>query len=351
MDIFNLKLDKEKLMDFSQHFKIERPAFMGSRFFPDVKTQYLEAEYMKLSADGNIPSIALVHALDTEARLAERPNFQKASIEKLFFKEKINVSERLQMFFAGTAGTLPDSTIMDFVYNDGARLSEDVLTRTEVAKMEAFTTGKMTIRENDLTLDVDYGVPSDHRETVKWYGNPDADVIGYFQKVIDNLADKGVTPSNCVISQKIASYLRTNKGIQRAINGTLEEGILLTLPKVNALFSELFGFSFEVANNGVYKYQKADGTFTTKRFYDADTIVLYQAVNGSVGRALWGPTPEELSNASWDSKSLNQFITVTSWSQNDPVATWVKASGLMVPCIPNPELLYYVNVTDATAGE
>ena len=339
MDIFNLDINKEKLIDFSQHFKIQRPAFMGSKYFPDRKTQYLEAEYMRMSADGNIPAVALVHAFDTEARIAERPDFQKASIEKLLFKEKINVTERLSMFFSGTVDTLPDSTIMDYVYNDSARLSEDVLTRTEVAKMDAFTTGKMVIKENGLDLVVDYGVPSDHRETVEWFGDPDADVIGKFQKIVDKLADEGITPTNCTVSQKIASYLRTANA-----------GVLITMEKINALFSELFGFTFEVANNGVYKYQKADGSFATKRFYDENTIVLYQAVNGSIGAALWGPTPEELANGPWSSKNLGQYITVTSWAEPDPVATWVKASGVMVPCIPNPNLLYYITVSDATVN-
>ena len=52
-------------------------------------------------------------------------------------------------------GAFNDSALIDFVYDDWGRLAEGVRCRTEVAKMEVLSTGKMTIKENGLIKNSD----------------------------------------------------------------------------------------------------------------------------------------------------------------------------------------------------
>nr|WP_319488577.1 terminase gpA endonuclease subunit [uncultured Caproiciproducens sp.] len=176
MDILTAVADKDRL-DFSQNFNIVRN-YDGDREFPDIKTQYLEAEYLRLSDALQLPTAAMVHAFDTEAHLGKRPTAEKVTIEKLLIKEKINQSERVQLLKdKGVTGT---ESLLQYIFNDAGRLAENVKTRTEVAKMEVLATGKMTVQENNLNFAVEYGVSKDNHFTLDW-DDPDHDILGDIQ--------------------------------------------------------------------------------------------------------------------------------------------------------------------------
>ena len=95
-DILELISDADRL-DFSQNISVARPAYLGDRLFPDQKTESLKAEYLRLANGAQIPTMATVHAFDTEAEIATRPALEKTEVEKLFIKRKINQSERVQL--------------------------------------------------------------------------------------------------------------------------------------------------------------------------------------------------------------------------------------------------------------
>ena len=44
-------ITERDMLDFSQGFNVQRN-YLGSRLFPDQKTQYIEAEYSRIAASG-----------------------------------------------------------------------------------------------------------------------------------------------------------------------------------------------------------------------------------------------------------------------------------------------------------
>ena len=62
-DILRMLSQAEQL-DFSQNFLIPRPNYIGDTIFPDRKTQNFKAEYLRLAAGSQLPTMALVHGLD-----------------------------------------------------------------------------------------------------------------------------------------------------------------------------------------------------------------------------------------------------------------------------------------------
>lgn len=86
---FNIleSITQEERLNFSQNFSVKRPGILDT-IFPDTKTQYLKAEYYRLMAGQNLPEVAFVHALDSEAEIGTRPGFEKVLTEKLFIKRK-----------------------------------------------------------------------------------------------------------------------------------------------------------------------------------------------------------------------------------------------------------------------
>ena len=89
-DILRMLSQAEQL-DFSQNFLIPRPNYIGDTIFPDRKTQNFKAEYLRLAAGSQLPTMALVHGLDTEAHIGSRPALERVTVEKLL--SLIHISE------------------------------------------------------------------------------------------------------------------------------------------------------------------------------------------------------------------------------------------------------------------
>lgn len=195
-DILRMLSQAEQL-DFSQNFLIPRPNYIGDTIFPDRKTQNFKAEYLRLAAGSQLPTMALVHGLDTEAHIGSRPALERVTVEKLFIKEKINQTESLRQVLEN--GAFNDSALIDFVYDDWGRLAEGVRCRTEVAKMEVLSTGKMTIKENGLNFSVDFGVPNGNTGFDIDVSTPDKNVLAQIEEIVETARDKGFTISGKII--------------------------------------------------------------------------------------------------------------------------------------------------------
>jgi hypothetical protein len=340
MDILSAITDKDRL-DFSQNFNIAR-TYQGDGEFPDIKTQFLEAEYARLADSLQLPTAAMVHALDTEAHIGTRPTAEKVTIEKLLIKEKINQTERMQLLQGkGVTGTQP---LLDYVFNDMGRMAENVKTRTEVAKQEVIATGKMTVQENNLNFSVDYGVPMDNYFTLNW-DDPDHDILGDIQSMVDYAHGIGKTPTRAKTSSAVLMKMRKNTAIQKAIGGIYMQGVMPGITQINGLMMENWQFAI-VINDAMYAYENGDGTKSSARYFDRNTFSLYTlGANGAIGTGLWGQTQEEKDYGDWTEKSARQFITVVQWKEKDPPVLWTKACGLFIPVLPDPKGLFIAKVS------
>lgn len=347
-DILELISNADRL-DFSRNLTIARPAYLGDRLFPDQKTENMMAEYLRLANGATMPVMATVHALDTEAEIGSRPVFDKARVKKLLIKRKINQTERMQLLVEN--GVYADDAIVRYVYDDMRMMADAVKVRTEVAKMEVLSTGKMSISENRLTLNVNYGVPSANTAYELDLG-PNADIIGQLQAIVDAAAENGEIITEAVTSNRIIRKLAENKGIQTSIYGSIGQGTYVPTERIQTLFSQLFGFSTLNTNDLRYKVQRADGAEESKRFFPENKIsFIASGADSGFGVGLWGVTPEEAEYGQYGEKSADQYITITQWATPDPVAVWTKASGMFIPVLPNPNGLFVATEKASSANE
>lgn len=332
-------VDQKDLLAFSQNFDVTRN-FMGSRLFPDRKTQYLQAEYSRMMKNGTLPQVALVHAHDTEAKIAERVGFETVEVEKLLIKEKINQTEAIRELTNG----MEMDNVRQYIWDDVARIAEMVVTRVEKAKIDAIAKGKYIIAENNLSIEIDYGIPDDNY--IKTWWDEDANILADIIAWRDQAEDNGPTPTRALTTRKVFRKIQNNTAIQRQIFGTQGVGIIPTPEQVNALMVAQAGITIEVDED---KYGILEGgVMKAERFFPEDTFVLYApGNNGGVGEGLWGVTPEERGMASgFTAMSQRQFVTVSQWQTPDPVAVWTKASGLFVPVLPNVYSHIIANIAD-----
>ena len=202
------------------------------------------------------------------------------------------------------------------------------------------STGKLIINENKLSINIDLGVPTENFVTADW-ADPEHDILGDLWKWKKIAKDQGQTITRAQTSEKILGYMQKNKGIQVAINSALGVGTFVSVAQVNTLMQQMFSFTIETDEDVYATLEKQeDGTLKRKstRFFPEDKFTMYVAgPSGKLGSGLWGVTPEELRYGPWTKKSEKQFVTITQWETDDPVATWTKASGLFVPVLPVPE--------------
>ena len=335
-------------------FQISRPDDPADLLFGDQRTDNLVAEWESIADEYQIPVMAQFHGFDTESQKTFRMPVDKHNIEKGLIKVKIDQSERLRALLRN--GVQEDSAIYDYVINDGLRLAEQVITRTKVAKNEILYSGKVTIKENNLDLTVDYGVPDAQTQlTLDFGAGATKSVPDQIQDIVDAATAMGITLNGIYTSKAMVSKLRQNADIQKAINGVNMQGVLVSRAALEAYLSDEFGIDTIITNDLQYGQSATKGAndrpvVTYARYYPADKITFFATgIVGSLGMGLWGDAPELDVAQLLATSEESPFICITQWTENDPSVLWTKASTLFMPVLYNPNSLFIATATSTPA--
>lgn len=322
MDILS-RIKPADLASFAASYDYKVSGFMGQKLFPAQKSGNLKLAYQQIVEGGDLPVMAQVHALDTEARIGDRTNYKEIELQKLLIKEKLNQGERIAYLMDNLGGK--ESDIVEYIYNDAANLLSRVIVRTEVANMELLSTGRLTIKENGVDTVVDFGFNDDNKIALTGWSSPDHDILGDLQKVANKAKAKGFKVVRAITSGKIVNYLLMNKGIRAFWDGKV---VPITEKGVLEFIDSNYGIEF-VTNDDVYKLSASGAE--VKRFFDENAIC-FLGTRGALGNGLFGTTPEELKLKETAMRE-KMLCTLTMWESEDPATTWTKASGLYLPVI------------------
>ena len=319
--------------------------------FGDEKTDNLVARWESLASEFQIPVMAQFHGFDTEAKTTFRVPIDNHNIEKGLIKVKINQSERLRSLIR--SGVQGDQRLYDYVLQDGIRLADQVITRTKAAKNELMATGKVTIKENNLDVTVDYNVPAEQM-AYEFDLTQDEDVASQIQKVKDDASDKGIIIDGLMTSTKNLTKLRNNKFLQTAINGNIGAGALINRTSLESYLSDEFGINKIVTNDLKYVADwkiNEDGRPSTisKKYYPENKMTFFASnPAGRLGVGLWGDAPEVDAARFYEvgTNEVSPYVYIMQWMETDPAVLWTKASALFMPVLYNPESLFIGTVKD-----
>lgn len=350
---FNGLIPQEEWLDVG--FQVNRPNDPLDGLVGDIRTENIMAKWQSIAAEYQTSIMAQFHAFDTEANTTIRVPVDTHNIKKALIKVKINQSELLQEYIDN--GVRGDSTLRDYVLNDGIRLADQVFTRSKVAKAEMLATGKITIKENHLDLPVDYGVPASHT-VFELDLSPNADISGQIQDIIDAATDSGVTLTGFITSRKNITKMRRNTNLQKEINGNIGAGALVSQAALYAHLEQEFGLSRIVTHDLTYGADAKPGSdgrpVITKKRYFPDNKISFFATNpaGYVGTGLWGDPPETRLNGFYpvNASGVAPYVYVTQKMEWDPAVLWTKASGLFMPLLYDPNSLWIATVTESSAA-
>lgn len=330
-------------------FDVTRPNDPIDGLFGDEKTNNLIARWQSIASEYQIPVMAQFHGFDTEAKTTFRVPIDTHNIEKGLIKVKINQSERLRELI--NSGVQQDE-LVDYVLNDGIRLADQVFTRTKVAKNELMASGQVTIKENNLDLTVDYGVPAANKAYTLDLATT-ADIDAQLQAIIDDATAQGVVITGMMTSRRNITKMRNNAGLQKNINSNVGVGALIRSSSLEAYLSEEYGINRIITNDLTYGASAVIGSndrpqITTARYFPVDKVTFF-ATNpgGRLGVGLWG-NPPEVDAATFykvNQSSVSPYVYVSQNMEWDPAVLWTKASGLFMPVLYNPKSLFIATVS------
>lgn len=302
-------------------------AFGLSAFLPDVLTD--DIDFRASVGGGGLNRAASFRAYDAESPISGRKGVSRISGELPPISEKRILGEYDRLKMRG----LSDG-IKSVIFNDAVDLAKAIQTRLEIARGEALMDGKVTIEENGLALEADFGRKASHTVTAGalWGtgGDPIADFLAW-QAVY--VATNGVRPGATLTSQEVVSALMRNAKIREYTLPAGSTQQIVTVDAINALLQ-----SFGLPPLSVYEAQVDDGTGTAKSIIDPKKILFLPPAGAKLGETLWGVTAESLDADYAIDATEAPGIVVGSYSDKDPVALWTKASAIALPVVPNTNL-------------
>lgn len=326
-------LKGEQWIEISEGFDYLRATrdFTGLKLFPMFRTDNMKLAVASLVEGADVPVMAVVHALDAEAQIADRPDFKELQYELLLVKRKINQGEALRKKIRDLGMSSEERAVIEAVYNDAANLIAQVLTRFEVMADEALCTGRLTIDENDVDVTVDYNLPDEHRLVVSSWSSSAHDILGDLVKIQKVAKNKIV---RALVSDKVMGYITNNAKLNSIAS---DAGEYLTDAFAKNYIANKIGIEF-VEVGGTYKLNHQ--STTEYNFFDEDVIV-FLTTDGTLGYTYVTTTPEEdLGIAA----RTNGFVTVSQKVEWDPAALWTKASAVGFPAFRDIKQLYICTV-------
>lgn len=295
--------------------------FVGLKLMPMTKTENMKVAIYNLLAGQDIPVIALVHALDSEARIADRPDYEEIKAELFLIKAKLNQGEELRKKIKDMGMSAEERTILNAIYDDIANLISRVLTGFERRACELLSTGKIVIDENGAKKTVNFNFSAKNSIPVSGWATASHDILADIVALKKASSNKIV---RAIVSGKIMGYIMANEKINAFATNA------------NEYVTEEFAKNFLLSKFGI-EIIVDDRTFKTDyvggkeyRFFDEDTVI-WLTTRGVVGKTFMTSTPTEDAN---ETDAKYGFVAVDAWMEDhDPHITWSMAEGIGLPVI------------------
>ncbi|RMX24374.1 major capsid protein E [Limosilactobacillus reuteri] len=327
--------DQNTVLDYTRNRQY--PDMLGDTLFPATKVPTLEVEILK--AGSRVPTIASYSAFDAEAEIGSR-EASKMTAELAYVKRKMQITEEMLIKLRYPRNNAEANYLKQYVFNDIDAMVQAVKARGEKMTMEMFATGKITDKDNGISID--YQVPKEHQTALAsntTWDSGSASIIENLQDWSDKL---DITPTRALTSKKVLRTLMRSTEIKEAIFGK-DTGRVVGQADLDQ-FMVAQGLPVIRAYAGKYREEDAKGKVKTQTYFPEDRIVLF---NDEVpGEKIYGPTPEEnrLISTNAQVSEVGNIMAKIYESGEDPIGTWVLAAATMLPSFASADNVYQAKV-------
>lgn len=309
-----------------------RTPYFGESKFPNKKKLGLKLEFVKGAK--NAPVMLYPSALDAKVIPISRQGFTVQTEKMPFFKNSMLVNEemRQELNMLAENNNTAINTIAERIYDDEMTLLENAALTREILRMQALTTGLISVSANGQALSYDYGVPSENQKTptVAWDVAATADPITDINEWKLQISSKyGTEITEGLLNSVTLSYIQKAKAVKDiAFANIANTPASMSAARTLQLLKEETGVTFYVYDKG---YDN-DGKFT--KFVADGTVVLMP--EAQLGNTWFGTTPEEsdLMGGVGTKASVtiaDTGVAVATYKEEDPVTVVTKVSEIVLP--------------------
>ncbi|SQC85390.1 major capsid protein E [Clostridium perfringens] len=326
-ELFNTK-------ELLNYYRVKKqPAMLGDTLFPARKIQ--DIKFDMITGANGLPVSASIHAFDTETELASREVLQKGAAELALIKRKIAIGEREIIAINNPRMDSEQKALVMELFKDGDKMVESVQTRIEAMRMELLSSGKINVKENGVSITLNYSVPGGNKKTFDWSDPATAKPLEDIKTLADAVEDaSGTKPTRILTSSKVLNKILACESVKKAIFGVNFDKIA-TRKDLNSLL-ESMELPQVATYNAKYKVQGSNGKYTTKRYFPENILSMF--AENALGETIYGLTAEEIellgSNKMEEAKMVgNIFVGVEK--EGDPVRRYTKAVATALPTLEN----------------
>lgn len=345
MTIFDLMQSSELVAYWEELSQHEAP-YPCEELFPDDKKRGISLKWLK-GAKG-LPVVLKVSAYDAHAIPRPRIGFEKLSAEMPYFKESTYIDEELRQelnLVLETGNQAYIDSVMDKIFDDETRLLRGARAARERMRMQALTTGAVSMKANGQNFNFEYGVTHTGNAATKWSDRTGSDPIEDLRLAIEEVEDAtGAKITRAMMDAKSWRNLLNNEKIKKSILWRTEGVGTVSNSQLRAYIAD----ELDELEIFVNKKKYVDENDRTLPFMPDNTVVLFPA--GELGKTWFGTTPAESDLLS--SKVANVTITdtgvaVTTAEHVDPVQVETIVSMI---CLPSFEMADQVYIMDTEAA-
>lgn len=325
-------LEQKELVRISNDFNYLSVTqdFVGLRLMPMFKTENMKLAIHNLLEGHDIPVSALFHALDAEARIGDRAEYEEINFELCLIKEKINQGEELKKKIKDLGMSSDDNTTLRATYDDISNQITKVLVGFERRACELLSTGKNVIDENNAKKTIDHKLSAKNKIDFSGWADPTHDILGDIVALKEASDNKIVRQ---IVSSKVMGYILSNNKINEIAG---KAGVYVTRNWAMNYIRDNFDIDY-IVDDRTYKFSHKDSK--QYRFFDEMTVISLTS-RGEIGKTFMTSTPTE-DFAKTDVKY--GFVAVDQYIDNDPKAMWTLAEGLGLSVIPNINQVLYIS--------
>lgn len=331
--------DMRELQGFTRGVALEeeRNRLMLSAFLPNTSTPDGGLDFKITTGALQMPAAAPLRSFDAEAPIAKREGLSKIMGELSPISLKIPVTEemalRRRMLETGS-----NAALVSQVFDDTRNLARAIAQRIELMRGEALVTGGLAINENGVvqTVDFDRDASMEVLASTDWStvasADPLTDELNWVQAYVDL---NGVAPAYALTSTKAVGYLLQNAQYRElaSVGGTIPS--ILTREALNTLRAQ-----FGLPQLMTYDTKLRNTSGSLVRVIAEDKMLFLPPSSEPLGATFYGMTAEAMLLQGANQIGADETVGLTTVldETTDPVATWVKVSGVTFPALINPNL-------------
>lgn len=311
-------------------------------FLPNVEVDDLEYELLNIDAP-NV-QIARYRAWDTAPPLGKRAGFAtiRGEIPPLGLTMRLAEKDfkRLQALRAGTPG---NGGLVDVIWNDALNMVHAVQARVEQARGDLLTDGKVTINENGVVVEADFGVPGTNivAAGTAWSNTgastPVTDLGTWLATY--RAANRGRNPDLILTSSEVIGNLTLNAQIRNLAPVTGIVPGVITPETVAAVFRAQ-GYPPMVT----YDTELPNFSDTLTRVINARKVIFLRL--GVLGSTFYGTTADALVMAGNGTIEMRDAPGVIAFAETTirPAAGYTTGAGIVLPVLRDPKALFVATV-------